>query len=144
MLRPALHTTRSAVCLLANAKPSQKFNLPNVRSLHHYPLVCDPSLLSRNPVPTTLVTPSILRLSTHRSVEGLRSRSFASVKKNSTRNLRSDGRHRRAAIDRPPVGMTDDNLPREDRKANPFLPLRASNFVDAFVTTIAGVGLSES
>ena len=144
MLRPALCTTRSAVRLLADSKPSQKFNLPNVRSLHHYPLVRDPSLLSRNPVPAALVTASVSRLSTQRSVEGLRSRPFASVSKNSTRNLRSDGRHRRAAVDRPLVSMTEDDLPRKDRKANPFLPFQASSFVDAFVTTIVGVGLSES
>jgi hypothetical protein len=40
--------------------------------------------------------------------------------------------------------MTDDDLPRKDRKANPFLPFQASSFVDAFVTTIVGVGISES
>lgn len=40
--------------------------------------------------------------------------------------------------------MTDDELPRKDRRANPFLPFQASSFVDALVTTIVGVGISES
>ena len=40
--------------------------------------------------------------------------------------------------------MTDHELPRKDRRANPFLPFQASSFVDALVTTIVGVGISES
>ena len=143
MLRPAPRITRSAVRLLADSKPSQNLTLPNTRFLCQYPLV-RPSIVFRNPASAASIPAPTSRLPTQGGVEGLQMRPFTSTSRNSVRHLRSDDRHRKAAVNRPLVGMTDDDLPRKDRKANPFLPFQSSSFVDAFVTTIVGVGLSES
>jgi hypothetical protein len=141
MLRQTPRISRSTVRLLADPKPSQKSALPNARSLHQRTLV-HPCRISRNPVSVASTSASIPRLPT-RGVEGLQTRSFASTSKNSARHTRSDDRHRRV-VNRPLVGTTDGDLPRKNRRANPFLPFQTSSFVDAFVTTIVGVGISES
>ena len=139
MLRPAPRTTRSAVRLLADSKVSQKLTPPNARSLH-----CQyPSLISRNPASAASTSASTSRPLTQAGVEGLQTRSFTSTSSNFLRHPRS-GDHRRATVNRPSVDSTHDDLPRKARKANPFLPFQASSFVDAFVTTIVGVGISES
>ena len=143
MLRPAPRITRSTTRLLADSKPCQNLTLPNARSLCQYPLV-HPSLVLRNPISAASIPAPALRHPTQGGVEGLQTRSFASTSRNSARHLRSDDRRRKAAVSRPFAGMTDDDLPRKDRKANPFLPFQASSFLDAFVTTIVGVGISES
>jgi len=143
MLRPAPRITRSAVRLLADSKPSWNLTLPNARPLCQYPIV-HPSLVLRNPISAAPIPAPTLRLPTQGAVEGLQTRSFASTSRNSARHLRSDNRYGKATVNRPLVGMTDDDLPRKDRRANPFLPFQASSFVDALVTTIVGVGISES
>jgi len=143
MLRPAPRATRSTIRLLADPKPSQNLTLRNARSLHQCPLV-HPSLVLRNQIPDASNFTQSLRLPAWGGVGGLQTRSFASTSRNSARYLRSDDRHRRGAGNRPLVGITNDDLPRKDRKANPFLPFQASSFVDALVTTIVGVGISES
>jgi len=140
---PAPHITRSAVRLLADPRPSQKLTLPTARSLHQHPLI-HPSLVSRSPISGASVFASGSRFLTQEGVKGLQTRSFTSTNRNSARYLRSDDRHQKAAIKRPLVGVTDDDLPRKDRRANPFLPFQASSLVDALVTTIVGVGISES
>jgi hypothetical protein len=142
MLRQTPRISRSTVRLLADPKPSQKSALPNARSLHQQRTLVHPCRFSRNPVSVASTSASIPRLPT-RGVEGLQTRSFASTSKNSARYTRSDDRHRRV-VNRPLVGTTDGDLPRKNRRANPFLPFQTSSFVDAFVTTIVGVGISES
>ena len=142
MLRQAPRISRSTVRLLADPKLSQKSALPNARSLHQQRTLVHPCRISRDPISVTSTSASIPRLPTQ-GVEGLQTRSFASTGKNSARHTRSDDRHRRA-VNRPLVGMTDGDLPRKNRRANPFLPFQASSFVDAFVTTIVGVGISKS
>ena len=134
MLRPACRTTRSAVRLLADSKPSQTLMLQKSRPLHEHTLV-NPSLVSQNDISATPASVSIPRLQT---------RPFTSASRSSARHLRSDDRHRKAAVNPHLVDPTNDDLPRKGRKANPFLPFQASSFVDAFVTTIVGVGISES
>ena len=143
MLRPAPHITRSVIRLLADPRPSRKSTLPTARSLHHQPFI-HPSLVSRNSIPAASVSASSSRFPTQDGFEGPQTRSFTSTSRNSARYLRSDDRHRKATIRRPFVGITDDDLPRKDRRANPFLPFQASSLVDALVTTIVGVGISES
>jgi len=138
MLRSAPRITRPTVRLLADQKLPHNSTLPNTRSLYQRPVV-HPFLVSRNLTPTA----SASRLPTRMAVEGLQTRPFASTSRNSARHLRSDDRHR-GVVNRPLVGIVRDDLPRKDRKANPFLPFQASSFVDAFVTTIVGVGISES
>lgn len=142
MLRPAPRITRSAVRLLADSKPSRNLTLPNARPLCQYSIV-HPSLVSRNPISAAPIPAPTLRLPTQGGVEGLQTRSFASTSRNPARHLRSDDRHRKATVNRPLVAMADDDLPRKDRRANPFLPFQASSFVDALVTTIVGVAISE-
>lgn len=142
MLRPAPRVARSAVRLLADSKFPQTLTPPNARSLCQYPHV-HPSLVLRNPTSAASISAPTLRLTAQGGVEGFQTRSFASTSGNSAR-YRSDDRHRKPVRSRPLVGMTDDELPRKDRRANPFLPFQASSFVDALVTTIVGVGISES
>ena len=137
MLRQAPRTTRSAVRLLTGLKPSQKPARPNARFLHKRHPLFDSPLVLQNPIPAASTLTSTSRPWT---------RPFASTSRNSVRHPRS-GDHRRATISiTQPLraGTTDDDdLPRKGRKANPFLPFQASSFLDAFVTTIVGVGISE-
>ena len=139
MLRQTPRITSPAFRLLADPKLSQKSTLPTARSLHQHPFLHS-FLVSRNLISAT---PATLRLSTQGSVGVFLARSFASTNSNFTRHLRSDDR-RRVVVNRPLVGMTNDDLPRKNRKVNPFLPFQASSFVDAFITTIVGVGISKS
>ena len=143
MLRSAPRITRPTVRLLADQKLPHSSALPNARSLHQRPVV-HPILISRNLTPFASTSASTSRLPTQTAIEGLQTRSFASTSRNSARHLRSDDRHRGGVVNRPLVGTSHDDLPRKNRKANPFLPFQASSFVDAFVTTIVGVGISES
>ena len=143
MLRPALRVTRSAIRLLADSKPPRNLTLPNARSLHQRPIV-HPSVVQRNTTSVGPIPATLSRAQTRGHIQGLQTRSFASGSRRPARHLRSDNRHGRTVASRPLVGMSDDDLPRKDRKANPFLPFQASSFVDAFVTTIVGVGISES
>ena len=142
MLRSAPRATRSAVRLLADSRPSRNLTPPNARSPHQCLLV-HPSLVLRNQIPAVSVSAQTLRPPTQGGVEGPQTRSFMSTSRNSARYLRSDDRHQKAIGKRPLVGMTDDDLPRKDRKTNPFLPFQASSFVDAFVTTMVGVSISK-
>jgi len=142
MLRSAPRITRPTVRLLADQTLSHNSTLPNTRSLYQHPAI-HPFLVSRNLTPTASTSTSASRPPTQTAVKGLQARSFASTSKNSARHIRSDDRHRGGVVNRPLVGITDDDLPRKGRKANPFLPFQASSFVDAFVTTIVGVGISE-
>ena len=142
MLRSAPRITRPTVRLLADQKFSHNSTLLNTRSLYQRPAV-HPSLVSRNLTPTVSTSTSASRPPTQTVTEGLQARPFASTSRNSTRHLRSDDRHRRGVVNRPLVGTVHGDLPRKNRKANPFLPFQASSFVDAFVTTIVGVGISE-
>ena len=142
MLRPVPRMTRPAFRLLVDQKLSQELTLPGARVLHQRPLV-HPLLVSRNLTSTASTFVSTSQLPTRGSVEVPQARSFTSTSTNFVRDLRSDDR-RRGVVNRPLVGVTDDDLPRKDRKANPFLPFQASSFVDAFVTTVVGVGISES
>jgi len=139
MLRSAPRLTRPTVRLLADQKLSHKSTQPNACSLYQQRPVVHPFLISRNLTPAA----STSRLPTQAAVRGLQTRLFASTSSNSARHLRSDDRHRGAVVNRPLVGITHDDLPRKDRKANPFLPFQASSFVDAFITTIVGVGISK-
>lgn len=143
MLRPAPRITRSATRLLADSKPPQNATIPNSRSLHQRLLV-HPSVVQRNTISVGSIPATLSRAQTRGHVEGLQTRSFTSTSRRSARHLRSDDRHGRTLASRPLVGMSDGDLRRKDRKANPFLPFQASSFVDAFVTTIVGVGISES
>lgn len=143
MLRSAPRITRPAIRLLADLKPSQKLAQPNARSLHQQHPLVHPFLVSRNLISAASTSIPTSQLSNQGGVEALQTRSFTSTSSNSTRHPRSDDLRRRTVVNRPLVGMTDDDLPRKDRKANPFLPFQASSFVDAFVTTIVGVGISE-
>ena len=143
MLRPASRITRSVVRLLADQKPSQNLTLPNVHSLHQHPPTHFP-LVSRNPTSAASFFASASRYPTQGGIEELQTRSFTSTSRSSTRHLRSDVRYRNAAVNRFLVGRTDGDLPRKDRKTNPFLPFQTTSFVDAFVTTVVGFGLSES
>ena len=141
MLRSAPRTTRPTVRLLADQKLSHKSTLPKARFLYQHPVI-HPCSVSRNLTPTTSTPASTSRFPTRTAIEGLQTRSFTSTSSNSARHLRSEDRHR-VVVNRPLVGVTHDDLPRKDRRANPFLPFQASSFVDAFVTTIVGVGISE-
>ena len=144
MLRPASRITRSAVRLLADPKFFQNLTLPHVRSLHQHPPTHLP-LFSRNPTSAASFFASASRCPTQGGIEEPQTRSLTSTSRSSTRHLRSDVRYRNVPINQPPVGSrTDGDLPRKDRKANPFLPFQATSFLDAFVTTIVGVGISES
>jgi len=143
MLRPAPRITRSAVRLLADSKLPQKLTLPNTRSLYQQHSLVHPFLVSRNPTSSASTFAPVSRLSAREGVWGPQTRGFTSTSKSSARH-RSDDRYRRAALSRALVGTAGDDLPRKSRRANPFLPFQASSFVDAFVTTIVGVGISES
>ena len=131
---PRLRTTLPVIRLL------KKLSTPH--SLHQQHPRAHPFLFSRNLIPVTSIPPFPIQV----GVEGLRTRSFTSTSSNSVRHSKSDDRHRRAfvIVNRPYVGTADDESARGNRKRGPFLPLRASGVVDAFVTTIVGVGISES
>lgn len=139
---PAPRITRPAFRLLAKLRPSQGSTLSNAHCLHQHPIIhpIHPSLGFRHlisAVPTLSSTP---QLTIRPQI-----RLFTSTVRNSARHLRSDkGRHRKAAASRPLVGMTDDELPRKDKKANSFLPFQTPPLLDASVATIVGMGLSES
>jgi hypothetical protein len=143
MLRPAPRVTRSAIRLLGDSKLPQNSTLPNARSLHQRTSV-HPSVVQRNTISVGPIPATLPRAQTRGHIEGLQTRSLASASRRSARYSRSDDRNGRTVVSRPLVGTSDDDLPRKDRKANPFLPFQASSFVDAFVTTIVGVGISES
>ena len=132
MLRRASAATRSTVRLLATPRSSLESTRSNALFLHKH-LIFDSPLILPN---------QISAASTLASTPRLQTRPFVSTSRNPVRHPRS-GDHQRAIVNRPLVGTTDDDSPRKGRKANPFLPFRASSFVDAFVTTIVGVGISE-
>ena len=134
MLRQAYRSTRSAIRLLADSKSFQTLVLQNSRSLHEHTFV-NPSLISQNKISAAPASVSI---------PGLQTRPFTSASRSSARYLRSNDRHRKVAVNPHLVDPTNDDLPKKGREGNPFLPFQASSFVDAFATTIVGVGVSES
>ena len=125
MLRLALRTTRSAVRQLTDSKTPRKPTLLNTWSLYqqHPPIYS--SLTLQNQIFAANTSVPTLRL---------QKRQFTTTCRNSARYLRSGDRPKKS----------NGDLPRRARKANIFLPFQASSFVDAFVTTIVGVGISES
>ena len=130
MFRSAPRTTRSAVRLLT----PQKLTRLNTSSRHQF-------LGSSSSLP---LQDQIFAASTSVPTSLLQTRHFTSKSRNSSRHLRSGDLRRTATVNERPAGVSDDDLPRKSRRANPFLPFQASSFVDAFVTTIVGVGISES
>ena len=144
MLWPALRVTRPAAIrrLLPDSKPPQNSTLPNPRSLHHRPLF-RPSVVQRNTISIGSIPATLSRAQIRGHIQGLQARSFASASRRSARHLQSDDRQGRSVVSRLLVGTSSGDSPRKGRKGNPFLPFQMT-FVDAFVTTIAGVGISES
>ena len=134
MFRSASRETRSAIRLLGDSKTSQNLRRLNTSSLRRQHLLLNSSLTFRDQISIA---------STSVPTSRLQSRQFTSPSRNSTRHFRSGDRLRKATLDERPAGTANDDLPRKARKANPFLPFQASSFVDAFVTTIVGVGISE-
>lgn len=135
MFRSAPRTTRSAVRLLEGSKTSQKLAPPDTSSLRQQHLLLDSSLNSQG---------RVFVASTSVPTSRLQTRQFTSTSRNFSRRIRSGDRHQSAAFTNERlVGATDDDLPRKSRKANPFLPFQSSSFVDAFVTTIVGIGMSK-
>ena len=141
-MQSALPIPRPAI-RLADPKFSRKLIPPNARTLHLQHPAAYPFTISRDlnsAAPTFTPAPRFLIRAT---VEGSQTRSFASTDSNHTSHPRSDDRRRSAVPIRPLVGITSGGLPGKDRKPIPLLPFRASNFTDALVHTIVGIGISE-